>query len=105
MDFLKKNKTTIGGAAIIIVLAYVYFTYFSGSSTSAPLTTVDTAVSGDLLVTLKSLGTIKLDSSIFSNPVFVSLSDFGSAIPPQDAGRRNPFAPVGQGSLGTSTAQ
>ncbi|MEK7109332.1 MAG: hypothetical protein AAB919_02750 [Patescibacteria group bacterium] len=94
MDFLKKNKTTIGGGAALLLAGYVYFTYFSGGS--APLTALsaDQAVSGELLVTLNSLGTIDLDNKIFSNPVFVSLSDFGVSIPPQESGRRNPFAPI-----------
>ena len=103
MDFIKKNMTTIGGAVILVLGVYVYFTYFS-AGTSAPLTASDNAVSGNLLATLGSLHTIKLDNSIFTNPVFVSLSDFGTTIPPQSSGRGNPFAPVGQGgAVGTST--
>ena len=96
MDFLKKNKTTIGGGAALLLVVYVYFTYFSGGS--APLTALssDQAGSGELLVTLNSLGTINLDDKIFTNPVFVSLSDFGVSIPPQQSGRRNPFAPIDQ---------
>ena len=31
-----------------------------------------------------------------TDPVFASLTDFGVTIPPQNAGRRNPFAPVGK---------
>jgi hypothetical protein len=105
MDFLKKNKTAIGGGIILILAGYVYFAFFSNSS--APLTTTDVgnSVSGDLLVTLNSLHTIKLDNSIFTNPVFVSLSDFGVSIPPQSSGRGNPFAPLGKGgSPATTTA-
>jgi hypothetical protein len=102
MDFLKKNMTSIGGVVILILAVYVYFTYFGTSS--APLTASDNAVSGNLLATLGSLHTIKLDNSIFTNPVFVSLSDFGTTIPPQSSGRGNPFAPIGQGgAVGTST--
>lgn len=97
MDFLKKNKMTLAGGAGMVALLYVYLTYFSGGS--APLTaTSPDQISGDILVTLNSLHTIKLDNGIFSDPVFVSLSDYGVTIPPQDAGRRNPFAPVGSAS-------
>jgi len=97
MNFLKKNKTPILGGAAVLALLWVYLTYFSGSS--APLVaTSEINVSGDLLVTLNSLHTIRLDASLFSDPSFASLSDFGVAIPPQDAGRRNPFSPVGKTS-------
>lgn len=103
MDFLKKNKVAIGGAAVLILAGYVYFTYFSGGS--APLTAVsaDSAISGDLLATLGSLHTITLDNSIFTNPVFVSLSDFGVSLPPESSGRGNPFAPIGQGGAPAAT--
>ena len=104
MDFLKKNKTAIGGGALVVALLYVYLTYFNGSSAPLTETTVDqAAVSGSLLITLNSLHTIRLDNTVFSDPVFASLSDFGVSIPAQDAGRRNPFAPIGKGNIGTTT--
>lgn len=107
-DFYEKNKTTVLGLVVLVVLAWGYFTYFGGSS-SAPLTAVpsDAAISGDLLTVLGSLHTIKLDNSIFTDPVFLSLSDFGTTIPPQTPGRSDPFAPIGAVSLsgaGTTTA-
>lgn len=95
MDFLKKNKTAIGGGVVVVVVLYVYLMYFSGSSAPLTATSADSAVSGDLLVTLNSLHTIRLDNTIFTDPVFVSLSSFGVTIPPQDAGRLDPFAPIG----------
>jgi hypothetical protein len=96
MDFLTKNKTTILGLVALIFVVWGYFTFFGGSS-SAPLTAVpsDSAISGSLLTTLNSLHTIKLDNSFFSDPIFLSLSDFGTTLPEQPAGRGNPFAPVG----------
>lgn len=101
MDFLKKNKVTIGAGAAMLLMLYVYLTYFSGGTAPLSTTSSDT-VSGDLLVTLNNLNTIKLDEGIFKDPVFMSLSDFGVTLPTQAAGRRNPFAPVGQdGALGT----
>lgn len=103
MDFLKKNKMAIGGGLAVLVFGYVYLTYFSGGSAPLTASSADSAISGDLLITLNSLGTIDLDNKIFTNPVFVSLSDFGVSIPPQQSGRRNPFAPIGVGALGTST--
>jgi hypothetical protein len=97
MDFLKQNKMMIGGGVALVIAIFVYFTYFSGSSSTPALTTSDqaTTVSQNLLVTLQNLHTIKLDESIFSNPVFLSLTDFGVTIPPENVGRQDPFAPLG----------
>ena len=70
MDFLKQNKTIIGGIVVIVLAVIVYFMYFAGGSSSATLTSSDanSAVSQNLLVTLQNLHTIKLDDSIFQQP-------------------------------------
>lgn len=86
----------LGGVAVIVLAGYIYFTYFSGSSSGALLTTSESSpLSSDLLTTLSSLHTIKLDNAIFSDPIYLSLTDFGVQIPPENVGRRNPFAPLG----------
>ncbi len=104
MDFLNKNKTTLIGLVLLAVVVWGYFTFF-GSSGGAPLTAVspDSALSGNLLTTLNSLHTIKLDDSIFTDPVFLSLSDFGTTLAPEPAGRGNPFAPTGAASTTPKT--
>lgn len=75
---------------------WVYMTYFSDAGSDATLTADHGAspLPPDILLTLSTLHTLTLDSSLFSDPVFSSLTDFGVAIPPQNAGRRNPFAPL-----------
>src|SRR6185436_12968398 len=107
MNFFNKNKMAIGGGIGVLLLIYVYFAYFSGGS-SATLTASDSGspLSTDILVTLQSVHSIKLDNSIFSDPVFLSLSDFGVTIPAQNVGRRNPFAPIGaDGIVSTTTVR
>lgn len=102
-DFINKNKTLIGGIAALVIVMWVYFTFFSGSN--APLLSEAepfSPVSQELLVTLSNLRTIRLDETIFEDPVFISLSDFGVTIPLETVGRRNPFAPL-SGSAGTSS--
>lgn len=107
LAFLKKNLVVVG---IIVVAAGVLYYFYSSSSGGALLTSSDqtqSPVSQQILATLGNLRTIKLDNSIFSDPLFQSLSDFGVSIPPAAAGRRNPFAPVGQSgpaATGTTTA-
>jgi len=99
---LKKNMVVIGVFAAAAALLY----YFYSSSGETPLLSEAQApVSQEILVTLGNLRTIRLDDSVFTNPLFISLSDFGVTIPPAAAGRRNPFAPVGSGgSLVTPAA-
>jgi hypothetical protein len=101
MDFLKQNKTTIGLGVLVVVALLVYFTYFSGSS--SPTVTESDANSGasaQLLIMLNNLHTIKLDNSLFEDPAFKSLTNFGVTIPPQAVGRRNPFLPLTTGGSG-----
>lgn len=92
-----KNKWLMGGVAGALVLALGYYLWSTAGSSALLTTTEGTSpLSQEILTTLGQLHTIKLDSAVFRDPVFVSLSDFSATIPPQTAGRRNPFAPVGQ---------
>jgi hypothetical protein len=104
MDFLKNKYVTYGvGAALVLGLVYYVWT---STGSGALLTTTEegtSPLSQEILITLGQLQTIELEPSIFTDPAFVSLTDFGVTIPPQTAGRRNPFAPVG--STGGAAAQ
>ena len=103
MDMLK-NKWVTGGAGVVVVLALVYYLWASAGSSALLTTTEGTSpLSQEILTTLGQLHTITLNPAIFTDPVFASLSDFGVTIPPQQAGRRNPFAPVG--SAGAAAPQ
>ena len=94
MDFLKKNKL---GAGLIVAGVLGFYLYcISGGGGSPDVVESQPVVGADLLATLESVPGIKLDSRVFDNPSFKSLSDFGVKIPPQESGRRNPFAPVGR---------
>lgn len=95
IQFLKANKMLTLGGATILLAALIYFMFFSGSPNEGavmPENATDN-VSRELVITLSNLNTIRLDNSIFTDPVFLSLSDFGVQIPLQNVGRRNPFAP------------
>jgi hypothetical protein len=95
---LKDKKTLIYGAILAILLIVAYFVMFAGGGEGDVVTVASedptSAVSEDLLKTLNSLNVIKLDETLFADPSFVSLSDFGVIIPAQPIGRRNPFAPL-----------
>jgi len=98
MQLFKDKKTVIYGLVLTALLIVAYFVMFADKGEGPALTAVSedptSAVSRDLLKTLSSLSVIKLDESLFADPVFTSLSDFGVIIPAQPIGRRNPFAPI-----------
>src|SRR3989338_5103866 len=94
LALLKKNMVVIG--VVVAALAVLYYFYSTGSSSE--LLTAESQpspVSQEILATLGNLRTIRLDNSVFKDPLFLSLSDFGVTIPPAAAGRPHPLSPVG----------
>lgn len=102
-SFTTQNKLLAGGVSIV-VLGLLYYFFFM-STPSQPMLSLsnadDSPVTQSLLVMLSNLHTIKLDGSIFTDPTFISLTDFGVLIPPQSVGRHNPFAPLSGGVAAT----
>jgi hypothetical protein len=96
--FIKQNRI-LSVVVVVFVFVIAFYTFFMGSSGSTGNATLldttgaNSAASQQLLVTLANLHTIRLDSNIFNDPVFLSLTDFGVVISPESVGRRNPFAP------------
>lgn len=85
------------GIAILVAGAIWYgMTQGSASTTSVISTqTVGTSVDErELVETLLALRAVTLDGTIFNDPAFLSLKDFGTQIVPEPAGRPNPFAPL-----------
>lgn len=96
MTFNRNILVTVGLG--VVVAGGVWYGMTSNSS-PALLTTEDVSGVGstaerELIDTLLALREVSLDGSIFSNPAFLSLRDFGIQIVPEPAGRRNPFAPL-----------
>lgn len=117
MPAILQNKKVLGliAAFALIALGLLVFGGNTGnpavsSSPAAPFLSVapaasaDAVVGQDLLAALALLKTIQLDTSVFTDPLFKSLSDWGKAIPPQPVGRRNPFAPLGAAPVKKKTA-
>jgi hypothetical protein len=97
MDFFKKNAVLLGIIGAIFIGLVIYLNFFANTPSAELLTaTQPSPVSQELLATLSNLHTIKLDNSIFSDPAFLSLTNFGVELPPEAVGRRNPFLPIGQ---------
>ncbi|MCI0619678.1 hypothetical protein L0Y40_01430 [Candidatus Wolfebacteria bacterium] len=97
MNFLKQHKTAIT-ILVLVILIFVAYGVFSGSGDEDVLVSEDAAaptVGGDLIVLLGRLQSLSLDSTVFSNPIFRNLVDFGVELVPEPVGRSNPFAPIG----------
>ena len=124
MEIFQKNKKIILAIGIFAVVAILYWVFFSGGSATPQNAVYDPTAGGlvsefsvspadvivgyELLVLLARLQSISLDSSVFSDPVFMSLDDksrligsqpFGKAL-----GRRNPFSDFAKGVAVTSTS-
>lgn len=104
----KKNLIIIGVLVVIIGIAgYFYSTRDQTSDTllSSEFSTTTTVVDSDLLSALRELKKLRLDDSIFTNPVWMSLNDFGKTLADQPKGRPNPFLPLDLSGAGTTTGR
>lgn len=97
--FIGKYKNIIIGIIVIGGGFFAYTYFFTGDNAPQLLTserseTAATAVGAEILALLRDLRSIRLDDSIFSDPVFQGLEDFGQPLVPEPLGRNNPFAPI-----------
>jgi hypothetical protein len=93
---LKTLMLLLGGVAVAGV---VWYSFLGGNAEVPLLQTEDLTAAGvqsEVVTTLLQLRAVSLSGTIFSDPTFSSLQDFGSAIVPEPVGRANPFAPLGQ---------
>lgn len=101
------NKFTVGGLALVVAVGAWYFLGGSGGKEGVLVTenfaTPVSQAEKDLVATLLQLRSVNLNGTIFSDPAFKSLKDFGSQIVPEPVGRPNPFAPLS--SQSASAAQ
>jgi hypothetical protein len=97
LDIIKQNKVIL----IVLVVIIVGFAWF-GLADQQPTTSLlanesrgdNSVAEQEILRLLLDMRSIRLDSSIFENPAFGSLRDFGRDIVPEPVGRTNPFAPT-----------
>lgn len=108
MDFVKSEIKNI--VVFVAILAGLYFGYTYFFPESAPLTTTSSpsggpaSVGGDVLPILLELKKISLNQTIFTDPIFQNLNNYSTELGHEDAGRPDPFAPVGGAAdAGTST--
>jgi len=91
------NKITIG--LIFITLGTIFYFNFVKQEIEIPesliVQTATTEILGKQIATaLNKLNSLSLDTSIFSEPGYISLVTFHQEINPLPAGKRNPFFPI-----------
>lgn len=94
-------------AFLLIAGGFAYYLLTDNPEDTVVITRVDASpleatLGRTLLSTLVRLKSTTIDMSVFSDPVFTSLHDFGVIIASQPVGRRNPFAPLGAGVSGAT---
>ena len=104
---LLKNKFVVVALAGFVIATITWYSFMRDDS--APLLatqdlTQATAVDSDVVGVLLQLRAVSLSGTIFSDPTFQVLQDFGSEIIPEPVGRPNPFAPLGSSVAATTTA-
>lgn len=103
---LFKNKFVIIAFGGIILATVVWYSFMRDDSTQLLATedlTEATSVDSDVVGVLLQLRAVSLSGTIFTDPAFQALQDFGSEIIPEPVGRPNPFAPLSGTATGTTT--
>lgn len=104
------KRVAVGfGVMLLIIIGWLFYRMGSANTTEGPISEVrvsplDATLGRELLAALATLKSTKLDTSIFDDPVFMSLTDFGVEISAQPVGRRNPFAPFATTTAGTKSS-
>jgi len=106
---IPKSVQNIIFVGVIVVIAFIAYSFFIAKEPEAVLSTGTATASGvsapdqDLIALLLELKSITLDSSVFTSPAFASLQDFSQELIPEPVGRTNPFSPLdGSGKSGQS---
>jgi hypothetical protein len=86
----------MAGLIMVVILGAAWYGLTATSAPPPILQTDNPAGSGneELVATLLALRAVTLSGTIFTDPVFMSLQDFGVEIQPEPVGRPNPFLPL-----------
>lgn len=107
MNTNKKSYTSTIVVIVIIVLAVLVYFYYQGKAPAEGLVVEADPNTQMAAMQVSSLlaqvDMIHIDSTLFSDPGFQSLNDHTVAIPPQEVGRQNPFAPWAGAQVATTS--
>jgi hypothetical protein len=105
-----QNKVVLLVVGGILIAGVVWYSFLRDRSGEQQLLQSDnlteaTEADSDIVSTLLELRAVSLSGTIFSDPAFLQLQDFGKAIVPEPVGRPNPFAPLpGQAAAAAAAA-
>lgn len=106
MHFFSQYKWFIilGASVVVAIGAWVVLSEPPQEelTTTAP---VEEGIDKELVGTLLKLRTVSLTGTIFADPAFQTLQDFGTQIIPEPVGRPNPFAPAEYRPTSTRTGR
>ncbi len=93
------KKTWIISGGIIAIALVAYFAFFSGNGSTEAISSLESeqnnqVVGARVLSLLNQVQSLNIDVSFFQDQTYQSLQDYAVAVPPQEVGRQNPFAPV-----------
>ena len=98
MNTLNRQKILLSVLGLVVVVGVVYY-YNLWNNSSLTDIIVDNSstdlVGEDILVLVNQLKSVSIDTSLFSNPLFVTLKDLSVTVNPENQARPNPFAPIG----------
>ncbi|MEI7463553.1 MAG: hypothetical protein WCK03_04145 [Candidatus Taylorbacteria bacterium] len=110
MNTKKSSKKTIIIIVVLIVASAIAYFYYESSNTvtnSGLETTAETtdaqAAGARVLSLLNQIKSIKIDTTVFKDPSYLSLRDYSVEIPQDNVGRSNPFAPLPGTASATTT--
>lgn len=104
---LLKSKLVLIILGGIMLAGIVWYSFMREDSTQLLQTkdlTTATSVDSDVVGVLLQLRSISLSGTIFTDPAFQSLQDFGREIVPEPTGRPNPFAPLNGAGVRAATS-
>lgn len=103
MKTISSNTKSVIVFIVILLIGVLIYFYTLGSPNDSMINSIDqTAAIGDeqtqiaaarILALLNEMSVLKIDKAVFSDPLYSRLLDHTVAIPPQNIGRANPFAP------------
>ncbi len=91
------NQTLLLILAGVAVAAGLYWYFFTGTQSAAPLTTTasdNTGAQVQFQTLISELGTVSFNLAIFSDPRFTSMVSLATPIAQENVGRADPFAPL-----------
>jgi hypothetical protein len=102
---IQKYKNIIIVVVLIIGGFYAYNTFTapeSEPSASLQVTSSADVLGSDIIKAINQINDLKLDRSVFDDPIFRTLVDRSEEILPQAKSRPNPFAPIADSDFGVN---